>query len=604
MQRNWLKIILLAPTLTAGVGTLLYHFFKWSAPPAIIGLIFSLGIAWFFSQTKASQATLPPNNKLSAFFSFLITGLVGLGLIYLIRHSAGSWLASPWQIVSKYFFLLVGGLFILLFWALIKNLIRPWALAAATFFFWSINSFIFKNGYGFDVFVHTATVRAWIANGAIQPTTFLYNGYHTLIAAANALTKIDLLSLMQFGVPLLGALIVAAAFQQLRHNSTYQKIAPFFVIGVLIFSQSLFTTATPQTLAHFLLLGLIIELLCSPPGRSSIILNFLIAVGIATIHPLSGIVAITFVAWHTRLPKILVWLGAATLPILSLLFSANATISFPPLNIAKEFFGIQPQSFQPTSIDHLIYLAHLFVPLIGLICLLAATKHEKNRHRSTLLFGGALLLSSSTLLFVSLPAVASYERVDFSRRVFLAAWLVVLPAVAAGAQIIFSSTKPAARRLISILTIFILFSAWYWSYSPHNSIRISKAVNVSPLDTTIVQSIDARAAGQPYVVLADQVTSAAALANFGFLERRLPNRNFYFYPIPTGDRLYQEFFLPAMSQGVTKETLRNAADYANAPLVFIVIKPYWEPAPTVIESVKQNTATWNVDGVLLGQFVR
>jgi hypothetical protein len=138
-------------------------------------------------------------------------------------------------------------------------------------------------------------------------------------------------------------------------------------------------------------------------------------------------------------------------------------------------------------------------------------------------------------------------------------------------------------------TIAALCGIWFVAYPAWNSIQKTKAINTSETDFQIAKKIDIKANGKSYIVLADQPTSAAALATFGFFERKLPAHDFYFYPIPTGGELYTTYFLPAMYDGVTIDLLQKAAAFASTDDAYIVIKPYWTNAQKNKDAIKKST---------------
>jgi hypothetical protein len=98
------------------------------------------------------------------------------------------------------------------------------------------------------------------------------------------------------------------------------------------------------------------------------------------------------------------------------------------------------------------------------------------------------------------------------------------------------------------------------------------------------------------VVLANQAISAAAVREFGFRQyfqsqdADRPGEHFY-YPIPTGQPLYQDFL--AMNEldgarGQAEKTMR----FADVDTVYYVVTNYWWQAQGKIVNAKREADTW------------
>ncbi len=618
-KSNALIALLGVSALTALLGTLSYQLVGWPTGRAWPSLIFVLAFALtaFLLTKKTSTPEIyvtEPRNKIFHLFNGALSILIVACFYYGATHPASGWIGSPWQAVSKKF---IAALFIVIAataYGIIQKKITARVLFCAFFLLISINSLMFPRGFGFDVFVHSATVRAWLTHGTITPITPLYNGFHALIATL-APTSTDILGLISWIVPLLGTLILTAIYIAARTTREDFHKTPYIFLAFFIIFSALFTTATPQALGHFMLFGLISELWLSTPRRDTHrwILRILIALGIATIHPLSGIPALAAVIWmmidlaptHKKFLYILVSVATILSPATILLIGAHGTLHYFPPSTLRELFLPSIAAFQPFVLTRLAYIVTIAAPallfaaaLVGYVTRNEREHQEQNLfHLSLLIFLGALLTRA-----VHIDNIIAYEQSAFASRLLIAAYILTIPLAAAGfTRILTRSHAHIERKIIGAICVVCVAATWFVAYPAWNTVSRTKAINTSAEDFEIARAIDARAQGVPYIVLADQPTSAAALATFGFFDRQLPRHDFYFYPIPTGGALYTEFFLPAMYRGVTEKLLTDAATFAAVRDVFIVLKPYWANFETNTTALPANTTdNFSVGGAHIG----
>jgi len=585
---NVLALLLGTVSLSAIFGTILYHTVGWHESSLLSAALFI--ISALTTYTLVSEiATEPESRDIKFwFFNIIIFAETLTCFFYAFRHTATDWIGSPWQIVSDKFILAL--LFVIASTALaiIYKKISARILFFTTLLLLSINTIIFNHGFGFDIFVHTATINAWLTNGTITPITILYNGFHAIIAALASITHLPVLDLASWTTPFLGAAILAAIFARLRSN---EKL-PYVIAGFFLIFNSLFTTSTPQALGHFLLFGFMIEL-WQRSENISVKENFLralIAIGIATIHPLSGIPAILFFLWSLKPRNILFALATISGPALALIVGAHGKFVFSNFSV-RELFIPTINAFQPNILTSLSYSAAIAAPLVLLS--LAIIGHKNNRNEQNIFIFSLLLIAAGIITrMVHVENIIGYEQSAFASRIILAAYFFMLPLAACGAQKIWAATNRAARVTISVCAIICICGIWFVAYPAWNSVQKTKAINTSETDFQIVEEIDRSAKQNSYIVLADQPTSAAALATFGFFDHQLIGRDYYFYPIPTGGELYTKFFLPAMYQGVTQELLENATNFANVSDAYIVVKPYWTNAEKNIEAIQNSSLTY------------
>lgn len=583
---NVLAALLGTVSLSALFGTMVYHTIGWQQNVVLAVALFS--VSTIATRMLMDESSLQPEirNRFFWFFNALIFAETLACFWYAFHRSATGWIGSPWQAVSYKFILALFFVIASTALAVIYKKISARVFFLTTLLLLSINTIIFNRGFGFDIFVHTATINAWLSNGTIAPITILYNGFHAIIAALASITKLPVLDLISWTTPFIGAAVLGAIFARMRGN---EKL-PFVIAGFFLIFNSLFTTSTPQALGHFLLFGFMIELWQRTENISTKenILHALIALGIATIHPLSGIPAILFFLWSLKPRNIIFALATIFGPALALIVGAHGKFVFENFSI-RELFIPTINAFQSNILTSLSYSAALLAPLILFTFAIIGYKNSRNE-QNFFLFSLLLVASGIITRAVHIENIIGYEQSAFASRIILAGYFFMIPLAATGAQKIWNSINSrAARIIVSAGTIAALCGIWFVAYPAWNSVQKTKAINTSETDFQLAKKIDLNANGKSYIVLADQPTSAAALATFGFFERKLPAHDFYFYPIPTGGELYTTYFLPAMYDGVTVDLLQKAAAFAGTDDAYVVIKPYWTNAQKNKDAIKKST---------------
>jgi hypothetical protein len=131
----------------------------------------------------------------------------------------------------------------------------------------------------------------------------------------------------------------------------------------------------------------------------------------------------------------------------------------------------------------------------------------------------------------------------------------------------------------------------YVSYPRYDAYELVRSFNTSRYDIEAVRFIEADAKGDDYVVLANQAVSAAAVREFGF--RKYYDGNF-FYPIPTGNKLYQTY-LSMVYQMPSKNTARRALELTGVSTVYFVLNDYWHEAERLKEEASREAdASFNI----------
>jgi len=122
----------------------------------------------------------------------------------------------------------------------------------------------------------------------------------------------------------------------------------------------------------------------------------------------------------------------------------------------------------------------------------------------------------------------------------------------------------------------LLSCSVYHSYPRFDDYYNSRSFSTSQSDINAVRWINQDANNNDnYIVLANQQVSAAALKEFGFKKYfNTENGELFYYPIPTGDKLYS-YYLTMVDEKADKKTALNAADLVGADTVYFVLNNYW-----------------------------
>ncbi|EKD33528.1 MAG: hypothetical protein ACD_76C00008G0001, partial [uncultured bacterium] len=197
---------------------------------------------------------------------------------------------------------------------------------------------------------------------------------------------------------------------------------------------------------------------------------------------------------------------------------------------------------------------------------------------------------SSTINFSFL---IDYERTNYADRALQIAIIFVVPYI--GISLAYAREKLENRpKIISFaLVVFvslIVSANTRLAYPRHDQYAISRGFNVSQSDIAAVKYIDsiAEKIGKPYIVLANQSVSAAAVRELGFKKYY---GNIFYYPIPTGGALYEQY-LKMVNELPLRETAREAMNIVGADKAYFVVNDYWWQSGKIIENAKIEADEW------------
>ncbi len=558
------------------------NIFKFSKKSVILLILFVFFIISSFitlSLDIPNNSIVSPFNEIKPFF-FVFYSLILLSLIFINKDDKTN-----------------------ILWKLLSNII---------FYFlsFSLLVIIFKIYYGFDPFIHQASLDYILNNGQILPKTPYYNGYYGLIVLLHKISGLSIFFLNKFLNIILSAVLLPIVFYDfLKHY--VKKINLNSILLPLIIGFSPFVFTTPQNLSYLFLILTIFYSLTDKGYKKSLFLSL----STAAIHPLSGIPAISFFILNIiknnkvflkhsvkKTGIILVFIfNSLAIPLsLYLTTGKNASIYQLYTNINfyfKNIFTLNLETKGNIFLNTAYFFANNYILILAIFLIfslfyLSSLKNEKFKKliNISLISISSLLISlilSSSLIFKD---VINYEQRDYAIRISKIILIHFLPLFLIFFNLLLDKiqkNKLSVKVSGIILLLALVNISLYLSYPRVDKYFNSRGFSTSYFDIQTVLKINNDAEGEKYFVLANQQVSAAALKEFGF-ENNLDtenNESVYFYPIPTGSRMYQ-FYLSMVYDNPNKENMKKALEYANTNVSYLVINNYWYRSQELINTAK------------------
>lgn len=613
----------------------------------------------FFIDAKKSTVAVSPTSYL-LFFLVFIFDFALIALLFI--HRTDSLLISPWQVLPAWFFMLFAFSTSILFISY-KKITQPTAtisyllsLLTTTihlFTIYSIAAIIYKLGFGFDAFVHRAT-EIWIQNhGFISPKTPYYIGQYSFVVWLSNITKIPIFYIDVYLVPALAAItlpITVTKTLKAAWDISYKK--SIFVLWLIPFIPFLsFNLTTPYNLAIlFSLLSIftILPVLAqnnNPPSEIKHYANLSILLAFCALitHLLIGAPITIFVLVSILLKrfelnkKISAALLAASVFIMTLvipaLFSINNYIAgagLPeltnPFSHLADFISLFQRPYwyastSPLRFEILYAWERIIIPIAIIISFFGFylyQKEKKNLAAFLLPLTGFALITSAWLLrsWIIFHDVVSYEQGDYPARLIRASLMFLLPfGMYLLSRISYNPpriNKKALGVIFCTIFSFALMLSLYFSYPQRNVKARFPGYNVTANHFQAVEWIHNQETTNNeqlainYIVLADQITSAAALADYSFAKYfrmkqdpaegggNKPQEIFY-YSIPTGGILYQQYG-KMIYEGQKREYMIDAMNIAGVDTAYFVVNSYWANSQKIIEGAKKTADDWREFG--------
>ena len=617
--------ILIALSLIMIWGGLVYYFYSLNWLGITIILLLSLGSFYIrakYWQTKEIEIdkikVIPQKNWLHLVWPIAIyILLIARSFFILIKSSSSSALISPWLVIPTNFFLVYIIATAWLLFVLNRKLqpsVKLWLLRIHYFLAFSIAFIIYQIGYGFDPFIHQATMELIDKQGYVLPKPLYYLGQYSLVVIFHKLSGISIYLLNKLLVPLLAALFLPGAIFSFIKEKGESKRAMMVILALLALPLNLFILSTPQNLTYLWLLLIIFYSISKHLSYLPLIL------GLATlsIHPLSGLPALFFIAWLEllkrkdklktiwyRLINTMLWLGATlSLPLSFTIVSGQSwqdlSLSFSGL-LSIFTFSHTSTNLSNFTLNFLYLLANNWLLIFIIFSLLGfIIWFKQNKDQAYLfikmisaLFVGFLLSASLTFTFL-----IDYERDDYISRLPVLIGLFALPALVIAIDYLITKLwRQSKTALIGawILITILIGTSLYLSYPRLDAYVNSRGYSVSEADLLAVRSID-KQTKEPYIVLANQQTSVASLKELGFNHYfKVGSEQIFFYPIPTGGKLYQ-YYLEMVNNNPDRKTMVEAMNLVGVKESYFVVSKYWWLSNRIIAEAKINADTyWKIN---------
>ena len=355
-----LKYSLASLCLVAITGAAIYRFYALnftgvclSLALTLAGLIFMVWAEKKYGPRRSRKIIIlnAPKTKINpgllpTALCLLYVALIGFCFWQLLNGATTSAIISPWETVSGAFFIFYAAatavliILILVLFSRAKTLFHKPAIPLLLFIHYlvsfSVAVIVYRIGFGFDPFVHGATMELIDKTGAVEPKPFYYLGQYALIVILHKISLLSVVWLQKLLSPLLAAVYLPwALFKMLVRCFGDPLRAGLTVLLALALPFSVFIVTTPQNLTYlFLLLAIIFGLSCRDPWDLSLI--YLLALAALATQPVAGVPAIMFALlltiYHSDIKKIklnlyriVLLLNAAILPAAFFFFNRNNT---------------------------------------------------------------------------------------------------------------------------------------------------------------------------------------------------------------------------------------------------------------------------------------
>lgn len=563
----------------------------------------------------------------TAIFLFLALDIT-LVIILIINRSTDL-MPSPWIAVEYWYFLVYAVATALLFFLLYtRNSTKEQILLSSLHLFTTfvVTAILYPLGYGFDAFVHRAT-EIWILNnGNIQPYQPYYIGQYSLVVWLAQITKIPLFYIDIYLVPILASLTIPAGIiYSLKHSynvlSKYTAYAVWLIPFIPFLSLHL---TTPHNVV--LLFSILLVFFSFGYLHNQVHAKVLLLLALATIctHPLVGAPMFVFTLAIIIIKKIaknkpaiisililLFVVLAISLPAMFILNNIRTGAGLPqfgnPLLSANKFFELFARPYwyaknTPLIYELLYFWQTLIVPGTIIISLIGFILYQKKEQGLLLYifpisaFGfvvSAWLLRS----WIVFPDVVSYEQGDFPLRLIKASILFLLPFAGYFLYSLIFWGENYKFKKIFLIKILVLGSAllmvsFYLSYPQRNIKARFPGLNVTESDFKAVEWIHNRHDDYNYIVLSNQLVSAAALTEYSFAKYfDTPNGEIFYYSVPTGGLLYQQYG-KMLYEGQKREYMVDAMDLVGVSKAYFVINSYWANFDQIVAGAKKSADAW------------
>ena len=563
--------------------------------------------SYFHDVDKSTFIKSTPYSSIMGMVGALVTiVLTSFVLRNAAAHATSDAIRSPWPYLHPLLPFILGILFLLPLLLSKKTQRTYWLLPAAgagLIALSLITSLVYTQGFGFDGFLHRESTRLLFENGTLQPKPFYYIGQYTLVVWIKQFFDLSINTIDRYLLTGLTTFLIAAFAIDRKRRILSQDL-----LALLFLPLSWLISTTPQSLSYLFGFTSLLLLPRYKDETYSVLPAWIFAAWSLATHPLAGLPFVTVLTgmtiahkkpqlWRTWMSVITAFGAAFVVPaaffVFSLLGKQAITWDFAKL---LDFSSLQATlhsllsaranaSMWPDWVD---LVALVLPPLTLLFAILGLSKSvEEPQERSfyqLLTFSGVFLFISGYLMRIvgDFSFLIAYERSNYADRLFTIGLILLAIPAAKGLYQQLQKSRPALVSSAVLASLLFWQSARVYNAFPrHDAGVISHGWSVGQADKEAVVWIDQDAQQRPYAVLANQSMSAAAIEALGF--KRYVDDVFY-YPIPTGGKLYERF-LRISSENPTLDTIKEAGRLTNSRIIYVAIHNYWWDAERVREQL-------------------
>ncbi len=614
------KVLLFLAILTA-VSGLTYYLFDLGRTAVIAAAVLAAAVFIILQKTAEKHNSAPPpaaaltpdNQKLSPDKKSLWTA--SAAVLYLAVFAGGLWIlysggtekpiTSPWEALPSSIFYLYFAASVLLYANLRLGRAKPFFLILHAFFSWSVIIFVYRLGFGYDFFVHQATLRIIAERGLVLPKHFYYLGHYGLLMIFRRLLGLSLFWTQQLLVPVAAALFLPPlAYRTI--SARFKNFKPSWLVFLFAFPLPFLTFTTPYNFALFFLLAALLAAL-REKNVENLIFVWALALAAMAVHPLAGFPALLLAAGSSRPNNIatgarrvfdyLIFSAAALgLPLAFYLLEPGADRS-GNWSLAQIVSWISPSlAGRSDLLSNFAYFFYYNLPLavatLAVWGLWLSSRAGRFRDFSACAsIAAGLAVAALLTRFLPFSYLVEYERSDFAERLLVLSALFLAPFIISALERLFSAIAARGRVFKAawlVFGLFALLASWYFTYPRLDKYQNSRGLSIGAADIEAVRWIEQDASGA-HIVLANQQTSAAALREFGF--SRYYKNDLFYYPIPTSGPLYQ-YYLSMVYKKPSRETMRQALDLAGVKEGYFVLNKYWADFPRILAEAKFASDRW------------
>ena len=609
-------------------GFCVYQIYALNTPGLLITLILSISTynvleKKYFTKLLAKKITknklIPLLNIKFNLLTLVFVILLFACLVNLFTYTTTKSIITPWEVLTSYFFVFYFLLLLVSILILLSKQNKSVFVVLIYALSFLVSVIVYKIGYGFDPFVHQATLDLIIKNGFAEPKSLYYIGEYVLELFAFNFLPISLIWVNKLFIPLLAAILLPLATIRAL-TALNLKNSALTILLLLILPYSFFIVTTPQALAYlYLLLIIIISLdYNATKDKAALIAINLLALASFVTQPIAGIPAILFAVitsiQATKLKKSktlnyiiytsLVFLLPLIFYFLNLNLNPVANVSYNSIFNTFNFPSFFTDPTIPAKegiILNFIYLIKNNFAFIVIILALFGFFFAKKINLTRQYFYFSLGLFTSYLLTSSLnfSFLIDYEQKDFANRILYISSFFLLPYILVTLNWIAKKTINQNTFIkTSILTFFaiLITTSLYLSYPRHDNYFNSRGYSTGELDIEAVSWINTDAGDTNYVVLANQQVSAASLREYGFAKYyKANNEQIFYYPIPTGGTIYQ-LYLDMVYLRPEYTTIEKALDLVGVDTGYFVLNKYWWAFDKIRDEAKLEADSFKVFG--------